>query len=887
MFVLQLVVVLLLAAGGIVLLLLMSRQEKVAQATSRCLALAEGFADAPGTAAAIESDHPTAILQPRAEKARKGAKVDFVVVVSREGLRLTHPLPDRIGKRSSSRLDLLLQGQTVIEERVGSLGPQVRAYVPVRRADRTIVGAVGAGVTIARINSAAAERLPLVLTATGAAVLLTTGGAALLSRRLMRQTHGLGPAEITRLYEHHDAVLHSVREGVLIVDADDRFLLANDEARRLLDLPPGVEGRAVGSTELPGEIAEVLASGREATDELCRVGERTLVISQRPTRDEDTGGASGRVATVRDTTELLAASSRAETARRRLEVLHDAGVRIGTTLEVPRTARELAETTVPWFADYVSVDLVEAVLGGEEIHGTEQELRRVCVAGIRPGPPLYPEGELIRLVSTTPQARGLVTGRAVLEPSLADAPGWQAQAPERAARVIEDGIHSLISAPLRARGVLLGVVSFWRSERPEPFDEDDRALAEEVAARAAVSLDNARRYTREHTMAVTLQRSLMPRYLPAQEAVEVAYRYLPAEAGVGGDWFDVIPLPGGRVALVVGDVVGHGLHAAATMGRLRTAVHNFSALDLPPEDILGHLDELVGRMDQEHGVGGDGLDVTGATCLYAVYDPVTGDCAMARAGHPPAGIALPDGRVEFPDVPVAPPLGIGGGLPFESAVVRLPAGSRLILYTDGLIEGRDHDIDTGLARLRDAVAGQPGLSAEETCELMLPDLPGARPRDDIALLVARTQLLDPGRIAEWRVPSDTAAVGTVRAQCARRLVEWGLEEIAFTAELILSELITNAIRYASQPVTVRLMHTNSLICEVFDGSSTSPHLRRASLTDEGGRGLFLVAQLADRWGTRYTAGGKVVWTEQSLHGPGRTTPHGPDPVGALLDQWDI
>ncbi|MER5770636.1 SpoIIE family protein phosphatase [Streptomyces sp. NPDC001985] len=884
MFLLQLAVVLLLAAGAVLLLLLMARQEKAQEARSRSLALAEGFADAPGTAAAIESAHPTAILQPRAEKAREGADVDFVVVLNRRGTRLTHPLSNRIGKRSSARLPLLLRGRTVVEKRTGSLGPQVRAYVPVRRADGVVVGAVGAGITIARINSAAAQRLPLVLTATGGAVLLTVGGGALLSRRLLRQTHGLGPAEITRLYDHHDAVLHSVREGVLIVDTDGKFLLANDEARRILDLPADTEGRAVARTDLPPEIAELLVSGREATDEFHRVGDRTLVISQRPT--EGATARRSRVATVRDTTELRAASARAETARHRLEILHDAGTRIGTTLEVPRTARELAEATVPRFADFVTVDLAEPVLRGEEVHGTEQELRRVCLAGIREHPPLYPEGELIRPVPSTPQAQGMITGRAVLEPDLADAPGWHAQAPERARRIVEDGIHSLITAPLRARGVLLGIATFWRSERPDPFDEEDRALAEEITARAAVSLDNARRYTREHAMAVTLQRSLMPRHLPVQEAVDVAYRYLPAEAGAGGDWFDVIPLPGSRVALVVGDVVGHGLHAAATMGRLRTAVHNFSALDLPPEDILSHLDELVTRMDQEHGTNGDGLDITGATCLYAVYDPVTGDCAMARAGHPPAGLALPDGRFEFPDVPVSPPLGTGSGLPIETAVLRLPAGSRLILYTDGLIESRDHDIDTGLARLRDAVAGRPGISAQETCEALLPAMPGARHQDDIALLVARTERLDPDRIAEWDVPSDSAAVGTVRAACARTLRDWGLEEIVFTTELILSELVTNAIRYAGQPVTVRLIHSTSLICEVFDGSATSPHLRRALLTDEGGRGLFLVAQLADRWGTRYTAEGKVIWTEQSLQGPA-AAPLGPDPAGVLLEQWDL
>ncbi|AZK95623.1 MULTISPECIES: SpoIIE family protein phosphatase [Streptomyces] len=890
MFVLQLVVVVLLALGAIFLLLLMARQESHQEAGSRSLALAEGFAHAPGTAAAIVSPDPTAVLQPRAEAARKGAEVSFVVVLNRQGIRLTHPLPDRIGKMTSTDIKPLLAGETVVEDWVGTLGPQVRAYVPVRGPDGTVVGAVGAGVTVASIQSAAREQLPAVLGATGAAVLLSTGGAALLSRRLLRQTHGLGPTEITRMYEHHDAVLHSVREGVVIVGRDGRLQLVNDEARRLLRLPEDAEGRAAAGLELPPGIADLLVSGREATDELYEVGNRTLAISQRPTESTEDGGPaaeSGRVATVRDTTELLTLSGRAEAAQRRLGVVYEAGMRIGTTLDVRRTARELAETAVGRFADFVTVDLVDAVLRGEELHGAERDVRRIVVAGVRDGAPFYSEGSRIELAPATPQARAMSTGRPVLKPVLRNAPGWLSQDPEGARRLLDYGVHSLLAAPLLARGTLLGVVCFWRAGPREPFDADDLALAEEVAARAAVSLDNARRYTREHTMAVTLQHSLMPRYLPVQEAVEVAYRYLPAQAGVGGDWFDVIPLPGARVALVVGDVVGHGLHAAATMGRLRTAVHNFSALDLPPDDILSHLDELVDRMDQERTPGDDGPDVTGATCLYAVYDPVTGDCVMARAGHPPPVLVHPDGSVVVLDVPVSPPLGTGSGLPVETARFTLPEGARIVFYTDGLVERPDRDIDTGLGLLIDAVAGQPGLDPEETCRAVLTALPGAQPRDDIALLVARIHRLDPERIAEWQVPSDTAAVAPVRAECAAKLQAWGLEEIVFTTELILSELITNAIRYASQPITVRMIHSTSLICEVFDGSSTAPHLRRAAITDEGGRGLFLVAQLADRWGTRYTARGKAIWTEQNLQGPGGAPSGGPDLTDALLDHWNL
>ncbi|NUS10951.1 MAG: serine/threonine-protein phosphatase, partial [Streptomyces sp.] len=314
--------------------------------------------------------------------------------------------------------------------------------------------------------------------------------------------------------------------------------------------------------------------------------------------------------------------------------------------------------------------------------------------------------------------------------------------------------------------------------------------------------------------------------------------------------------------LVVGDVVGHGLYAAATMGRLRTAVHNFSSLDLPPDELLALLDELVGRIDQDETQEGDSAPVTGATCLYAVYDPVSGRCTVARAGHPPPALIRPDGSVEFPDVPAGPPLGLGG-LPFETADLELAEGSRLVLYTDGLVEDRERDIDVGLELLAAALE-RAGESPEETCQVVLDSKLTARPSDDIALIVARTRALDPARVAEWQVPSDPAAVGRVRAEVTRRLTQWGLEELEFTTELILSELVTNAIRYGGEPIRVRVLYDRTLICEVFDSSSTSPHLRYAAMTDEGGRGLFLVAQLAERWGTRYTPEGKVIWAEQPL-----------------------
>ncbi|MEU8517152.1 SpoIIE family protein phosphatase [Kitasatospora sp. NPDC048722] len=861
-FVLQILVVLLLVVAAGVALVVQSRNDANNEARNRSVAVAQTFANSPGIVAALRSPDPTAILQPRAQAARVAAGVDFIVVLNNDGIRYTHPNPARIGHKFIGTYEPALQGHVVVEQIRGTLGPLVQAVVPVYAPDGSVVGLVSAGVTLATVSTASQRQLPVVLGAGAVAVVLATLGTALISRRLRRQTHGLGPTEMTRMYEHHAAVLHAVREGVLIVGGDGRLLLCNDEAHRLLGLPADAEGRLVTELGLERAPEELLTANLPVTDQVVMAGERLLAVNVRLT-DRD-GGPPGFVATLRDSTELLALSGRVEVAQRRLRLLYDAGVTVGSTLDVTRTAEELAQVAVPRFADFVTVDLAEQVLAGEEPPPgpSPGRMRRTAVAGVRSDAPFHPVGTVLDVVPATPLAGALHSGEPGLEPRLAEATEWRAQDPERSARVLAYGVHSLLRVPLRARGVLLGVARFWRADRAEPFETDDLALAEELVAHAAVCIDNARRFTREHAMAVTLQHSLLPRSLPVQNALDVAHRYLPAQEGVGGDWFDVIPLPGARVALVVGDVVGHGLHAAATMGRLRTAIHNFSTLDLPPDELLGHLDDLVNRIDQDEAASGDGAELAGATCLYAIYDPVSRRCTLASAGHPPPAVIGPDGRVEFPELPTGPPLGLAV-LPFETVELELAEGSRLVLYTDGLVEDRDRDIDEGLEQLRAALAGPP-RTPEQTCADVLGALLPERPQDDIALLVARTRVLAAERVAEWEVPSDPAAVGPVRRAVAERLESWGLDEAAFVTELILSELVTNAIRYGSGPIRVRLLRDRSLICEVSDGSSTSPHLRYAATTDEGGRGLFLVAQFADRWGTRYTATGKVIWTEQPL-----------------------
>ncbi|GIH72239.1 hypothetical protein Mth01_44920 [Sphaerimonospora thailandensis] len=553
----------------------------------------------------------------------------------------------------------------------------------------------------------------------------------------------------------------------------------------------------------------------------------------------------------------------AASARRRLRILFEAAMGIGQTLDVVRTAEELAEATVSRFADLVTVDLAESVLRGQEADAPSADLRRVAIRGADGTPGLSASrGQLVRYPPSSSQARCLAEGWPVLSPG----PGGENR--------------SLIAAPLSAHGNILGVVTFLR--RATPFADDDLSLAEQLSARTGVCIDNARRFTREHATALALQRAMLPRRLPEQNAVEAAYRYQLAYEAAGYAWFDVIPLSGARVALVVGEVAGSGLQAAAAMGRLRTTISNFSALDLPPEEILAHLDDLVCRLvveqaeqagDDAAGLLGDiaedttlgraGDAATGTTCLYAVYDPTSQCCGLASAGHPPPAVVGPDGTVKLLHTRAGPPLGRGGP-PFETTELSLPEGSRLVLYTGGLLADDPADPRIGTQRLRQALDTDPGRTAEETCASALSVLPHGRCRDDVIVLAACTRALSPGHIAYWDLPADPAAVRRVRAEAARQLSDWNLDDLVFTTELIFSELVTNAIRYGAEPIRARLLLDRTLICEVFDASDTSPHPRRAVATDEGGRGLFLVAQLSERWGTRYTRRGKVIWAEQSL-----------------------
>ncbi|MFJ4849328.1 SpoIIE family protein phosphatase [Streptomyces sp. NPDC088733] len=558
-------------------------------------------------------------------------------------------------------------------------------------------------------------------------------------------------------------------------------------------------------------------------------------------------------------------------ARQRLSLLDEARRTIGHSLDVERTARELTDLSVPDLADVALVHLLPETLGNDRtgVHGPV-ETRLVAASGER-GPAAQGagvngarHGRAAGRTDWRAVERDSLPGRALWErravrvdlphPAVAW-PGWGTDLPAGRSG------GGAISAPLTARGITLGVVTFLRHELP--FDAEDLLLVEELAETTAVCIDHARHFEREHSTALALQQSLLPREPPAQSAVDAAYGYRPADlaAGVGGDWFDVIPLSGARVALVVGDVVGHGVEAAATMGRLRSVVRTLADIDLPPEELLTSLDDIVNRMDREREADASDPEV-GASVLYAVYDPVSRRCCVARAAHVAPLLVLPDGTSELLDVPGGPPLGLGG-LPFESAEVELPEDCLLVLFTDGVVESRDRDLGAGIARLQECLVDAGGSSPAAVCDDVLAAMLPRR-GDDAALLVARPRTLDAADLAQWDVPPDASAVSTVRGMVTERLAAWGLDDRSFTTELIVSELVTNAVRYGKAPIRLRLIRDQALICEVTDASDAAPHMRRARSFDEGGRGLFLVAQLSTSWGSRHVTDGKIIWAEQQL-----------------------
>ncbi|GAB2574508.1 SpoIIE family protein phosphatase [Streptomyces capparidis] len=544
--------------------------------------------------------------------------------------------------------------------------------------------------------------------------------------------------------------------------------------------------------------------------------------------------------------------------------LVDAAKGSGTSLDLHATAQELCTPAVPRFADLVAVELVDPLVNHAEPakdHPPEDGtlLRRVAVAHHLPldRAELLPQGELLHPVGGTLWGQfGELMLTRLVDPALAEDTATDLGAPQLAPLLAN---RSVLSVPLVSRGTVLGRMLFVRGRR-RPFDHEDVRTATKVAAEGALRLHNARTHLLESQAAAALQRSMLPTSPPKLPGVRIAHHYRPGDrqAQVGGDWFDAVQLPGGRVALIVGDVMGHGLHSAAVMGQLRTAVQTMAALDLPPAQLLRHLDNLAHRLGEDHL----------ATCVYAVYDPVQRTLTLANAGHVPPVLYRADGPSELLQVPEGAPIGVGG-VPFETVEIPVPDGSWLVLCTDGLVEVREEGgIGAGLAALCENVI-EPDQTPEEVCDAILGRLHTEDRSDDVALLVAKFEGIPSRDVAQWPLELDFSQVRVARALTRKQLADWGLNALADLTELLVSELVTNAVKAATRDVELRLMRVGKLLVEVSDDDHNLPLLRRAESDDEDGRGLALVSNLSRRWGTSRQAVGKVVWFELAL-------PHGAD-----------
>ncbi|MER5916881.1 SpoIIE family protein phosphatase [Streptomyces sp. NPDC001982] len=658
---------------------------------------------------------------------------------------------------------------------------------------------------------------------------------------------------------------------LLILDPDLRVLRVNLTRPLLHEAPPEqIIGRHITDEydfSAPGEVeamAEgVLESGVPARERLVGVRPKgapgpEYLFSVSVSRLED---SQGRILGV--LVEMLDVTER-EKVRAGLRVLGSVREQVGRTLDVVATCEELVRAVVPGLADIAVVEVVDAVVRGVDPPlsplGREVPLRRVAFGhcGGEEQIQAHPVGDVRALPFPTPYAQTLADLKPRLVALGPDTP-WLAAVPQRAEAIRASGARSLITAPLTLRGTVLGLLSLYRTDRADLYDEDDVTLALAVAAHTALCLDNARRYTREHTIALTIQRHLLPPCPASQTTVETAHLHVPSEVG-GGGGYDTFDLSGARTALVVGEVAGQGIHAATTLGQMRTAAHSLAALDLEPDELLARLNDTAVSLAQERAVlpPDDPIPLRGS-CVYAVYDPLAQTCTIALAGHPPPVIAHPDGRTKILHLPSGPPLGTAEGPPFAATTIPVPDGSVLAFYTAPLLHASPSP-DT-----LQQVLAHPDRPLQDLCDDVLYRLRNDTGHGDVILLLARTHPFPADQIATWDIDHHTKAVATARAHAQHQLTLWGVdEETVYTTEMIVSELVTNAVRYGTPPLRLRLIKDRTLTCEVHDGNPLAPRLRHAKTIDEGGRGLFIVAQLAQNWGVRYSLDGKTVWAEQTL-----------------------
>ncbi|WP_405014853.1 SpoIIE family protein phosphatase [Kitasatospora sp. NBC_01539] len=713
----------------------------------------------------------------------------------------------------------------------------------------------------------------------------------------MSGTHdlaGMSGPSIAGLARSLEAALFALSPvGLHLLDTRLRLVRANTAGRLIHDFPVDrMLGRTLaevleacnvtGPEAVERAVRTVLETGRPLPDLHVRARSRThpplqVTLSAACFRLQD---ADGTVVGLAVALSDITARARAEAG---LHLLNRAVTGVGTTLDVFRTAEEFCEVAVPELADTVAVDVLDPVLRGEasapDAVLASAPLRRAGFRSVadpdRQGVPIV--GEIGTYPFGTPYRKALADLAPVLLDDLGTQGDWLDPARRRDARLLAVGVHSMMVVPMRARGVVLGLACFYRWRNPTPFDRTDLALAEQLTAAAALCLDNARLYSRERSVARILQHQLHHAPTLADAAVETAHAYLPA--GAGGGWFDVVPLSGARVALAVGDTSDPIVNAAGAMGELRAAVAALSDLDLPPDELLERLHDLAGRPVPGPADRGAGPRQNWpASCLYTIYDPTTRVCTMASAGHPPPVLLHPDGEVEILGLTPGPLLGHGNAH-YTAVDHTLPEGSTLLLYNTALLGAAPgaHPPDIPLDRLR-AVTTAPHATLQDTCDAVVDALAPEQPLQDAVLLLARTRVLDATHTVAWTLPNTPQAAAEARRYTTAQLADWGLDDLADETRLIVSELVTNSVRYARGPIELRLIRDRALISEITDDSGTAPRLRRADDTDEGGRGLFITAHLTDRWGVRPRGRGKTIWAEQALPGPPEPeTEAGPEP----------
>ena len=733
---------------------------------------------------------------------------------------------------------------------------------------------------------------------------------------------GAGPA----VFLPADAVLGQIEAAVLVTDQAGHLRYANAYAAELFGFAGGA-GRLVGRPILSlgfeeGDLGagaelvrQVLAGGTwEGTFASVRSdGSRVFVQAQAvPLRDSS--GAVDAIAVIA----RRAAQRVGRRERDRIRLLERIGERLAGSLELDLTLRHVAETLVPQFADHCFIDLFQGDKLIRRAQTNAQGWTPPPGSWARVGEQIvYPDGHFCQQAMT--QLDAVVVG---------DLRDKQYPAPSpRSLRASEEvGLTSVIAAPLHARGELLGVMSLGLSRLTDSeerhYHADDRGFMAAVAGRVAIAIDNAMLFEEERRTALAFQTSLLPQRLPTLDGLEVAWRYMPAkplethgqgiQTQVGGDWYDLIPLSAGRVGIVIGDVEGRGARAAAVMGQLRAALRAFAQDDKPPAEIMRKLDDWCRTLGTTAPESPGQLDPPMASCTYLVYDAWSRRLSFANAGHD-APLLITDGEVgELEIEHKGVLLGLRGkgipGLPtYREEVRELPPGSTLVFYTDGLtdrrqrLDGSGHYTEAEAAEmLRSAVRAVAGADVETIAQAAEEAVPGDID-DDMAIVVVRTSRTD---LASWECefPAEAIRVSEARRQAQAILTCWGVPpKQAELACLLVSEVVTNVVLHTTLPrrrrrialepagavagpgrpgpawkaeplpepppkqFTLRLRRGAAAVwVEVFDTDLRLPRIRSADETDEGGRGLYLVDQIASRWGSRPTRNGKVVWFEMPI-----------------------